>query len=198
MNTYVSQMKDVLSGFYPQMKQKREEKAEAKERYSADVAAQEIDRIDREATALRNATMDKLQQLHDEGVAQAQRWGNLDGSKLTDDIKLLKCGFDLDRQQVENLVERYRDNGTMTAALASYAGSHGMIGMNIPTVDKKVKAWEVVLLNAKDIMDMCISGTVGWMGGESADKSIRDMIDRFGTSQNPGSGLDIAYKMLEQ
>ena len=165
MNTYVSKMKDVLSGFYPQMKRKREEKAEAKERYSADVAAQEIDRIDREATALRNATMDKLQQLHDEGVAQAQRWGNLDGSKLTDDIKLLKCGFDLDRQQVENLVERYRDNGTMTAALASYAGSHGMIGMNIPTVDKKVKAWEVVLLNAKDIMDMCISGTVGWMGG---------------------------------
>ena len=70
--------------------------------------------------------------------------------------------------------------------------------MNIPTVDKKVKAWEVVLCNAKDIMDMCISGTVGWMGGESADKTIQDMIDRFGTSQNPGSGLDIAYKMLEQ
>ena len=198
MNTYVSKMKDVLSGFYPQMKRKREEKAEAKERYSADVAAQEIDRIDREATALRNATMDKLQQLHDEGVAQAQRWGNLDGSMITDDIKLLKGGFDLDRQQVENLVERYRSNGTMMTAIDSYAGSHGMIGTNIPTVDKKVKAWEVVLCNAKDIMDMCISGTVGWMGGESADKTIQDMIDRFGTSQNPGSGLYIAYKMLEQ
>ena len=198
MNTYVSKMKDVLSGFYPQMKRKREEKAAAKERYSTDVAAQEIDRIDREATALRNATMDKLQQLHDEGVAQAQRWGNLDGSMITDDIKLLKGGFDLNRQQVENLVERYRSNGTMMTAIDSYAGSHGMIGMNIPTVDKKVKAWEVVLLNAKDIMDMCISGTVGWMDGESADKTIQDMIDRFGTSQNPGSGLDIAYKMLEQ
>ena len=198
MNTYVSKMKDVLSGFYPQMKRKREEKAEAKERYSTDVAAQEIDRIDREAAALRNATMDKLQQLHDEGVAQAQRWGNLDGSMITDDIKLLKGGFDLDWQQVENLVERYRSNGTMMTAIDSYAGSHGMIGMNIPTVDKKVKAWEVVLLNAKDIMDMCISGTVGWMGGESADKTIQDMIDRFGTSQNPGSGLYIAYKMLEQ
>ena len=198
MNTYVSKMKDVLSGFYPQMKRKREEKAEAKERYSTDVAAQEIDRIDREAAALRNATMDKLQQLHDEGVAQAQRWGNLDGSMITDDIKLLKGGFDLDRQQIENLVERYRSNGTMMTAIDSYAGSHGMIGMNIPTVDKKVKAWEVVLRNAKDIMDMCISGTVGWMGGESADKTIQDMIDRFGTSQNPGSGLDIAYKMLEQ
>ena len=142
--------------------------------------------------------MDKLQQLHDEGVAQAQRWGNLDGSMITDDINLLKGGFDLDCQQVENLVERYRSNGTMMTAIASYTGSHGMIGMNIPTVDKKVKAWEVVLLNAKDIMDMCISGTVGWMGGESADKTIQDMIDRFGTSQNPGSGLDIAYKMLEQ
>ena len=198
MNTYVSKMKDVLSGFYPQMKRKREEKAEAKERYSTDVAAQEIDRIDREAAALRNATMDKLQQLHDEGVAQAQRWGNLDGSMITDDIKLLKGGFDLNRQQVESLVERYRSNGTMMTAIDSYAGSHGMVGMNIPTVDKKVKAWEVVLLNAKDIMDMCISGTVGWMGGESADKTIQDMIDRFGTSQNPGSGLDIAYKMLEQ
>ena len=198
MNTYVSKMKDVLSGFYPQMKRKREEKAEAKERYSTDVAAQEIDRIDREAAALRNATMDKLQQLHDEGVAQAQRWGNLDGSMITDDIKLLKGGFDLNRQQVESLVERYRSNGTMMTAIDSYAGSHGMVGMNIPTVDKKVKAWEVVLRNAKDIMDMCISGTVGWMGGESADKSIQDMIDRFGTSQNPGSGLDIAYKMLEQ
>ena len=198
MNTYVSQMKDVLSGFYPQMKRKREEKAEAKERYSADVAAQEIDRIDREATALRDATMDKLQQLHDEGVAQAQRWGNLDGSMITDDIKLLKGGFDLNRQQVENLVERYRSNGTMMTAIASYAGSHWMVGMNIPTVDEKVKAWGVVLRNAKDIMDMCISGTVGWMGGESADKTIRDTIDRFGTSQNPGSGLDIAYKMLEQ
>lgn len=198
MNTYVSKMKDVLSGFYPQMKRKREEKAEAKERYSTDVAAQEIDRIDREAAALRNATMDKLQQLHDEGVAQAQRWGNLDGSMITDDIKLLKGGFDLNRQQVESLVERYRSNGTMMTAIDSYAGSHGMVGMNIPTVDKKVKAWEVVLRNAKDIMDMCISGTVGWMGGESADKSIRDMIDHFGTSQNPGSGLDIAYKMLEQ
>ena len=138
MNTYVSKMKDVLSGFYPQMKRKREEKAEAKERYSADVAAQEIDRIDREATALRNATMDKLQQLHDEGVAQAQRWGNLDGSMITDDIKLLKGGFDLNRQQVESLVERYRSNGTMMTAIDSYAGSHGMVGMNIPTVDKKV------------------------------------------------------------
>lgn len=95
-------------------------------------------------------------------------------------------------------MERYRSNGTMMAAIASYAGSHGMVGMNIPTVDEKAKAWGAVLRNAKDIMDMCISGTVGWMGGESADKSIRDMIDRFGTSQNPGSGLDIAYKMLEQ
>ena len=198
MNTYVSKMKDVLSGFYPQMKRKREEKAAAKERYSANVAAEEIDRIDREATALHNATMEKLQQLYDDGVAQAQRWGNLDGSMITDDIKLLKGGFDLNRQQVENLVERYRSNGTMMAAIASYAGSHGMIGMNIPTVDEKVKAWGTVLCSAKDIMDMCISGTVGWMGGESADKSIKDMIEKFGTSQNPGSGLDLAYKMLDQ
>lgn len=198
MNTYVSKMKDVLSGFYPQMKRKREEKAEAKERYSADVAAQEIDRIDREATALRNATMDKLQQLHDEGVAQAQRWGILDGSKITDDVKLLKGCFDLDRLQVENLVDRYRSNGTMMAAIVSYANSHEMTGMNIPTVDGKVRAWESVLHHAKDVMDMCVSGSVGWMGGESADKTIRDMIDRFGASQVPGSELDIAYKMLEQ
>lgn len=64
------------------------------------------------------------------------------------------------------------------------------------TEEERQTQWQAGLQNIAK--HMCISGTVGWMGGESADKSIRDMIDRFGTSQNPGSGLDIAYKMLEQ
>lgn len=54
----------------------------------------------------------------DAGDKRAAEWAKLDGEKITTDAKLLD--FDLEPSEYEELVDRYKDNGTMSRLLFKY------------------------------------------------------------------------------
>lgn len=199
MNTYLAQMRDALSSYYTGAQALMAQKQKNAETYQAEVAEEQNWGIDSKLSQLYADTWKKLQAAQAAGVAQAETWGELDGSKVTDDIKLLGGHFELKKPQVEALVERYRNNGTMMEAIAKYAREHGMDFLNVPSVAGKAQAWAYILDHAKSLLDQATNPpAVGWMVGATAAGAVKRQIETFGTSDVPESKLYAAYRMVEQ
>ena len=169
------------------------------ETYQAEMAREQNQGIDAKLSQLYADTWRKLQDAQAAGIAQAERWGELDGTKITDDVKLLGGHFELKKAQVEALVEKYRGNGTMAQAIGKYAREHNMGFLNVPSVAGKKEAWAFILDHAKTLLDQATNPpAVGWMVGAAAAGAVKRQIDTFGTSTVPESKLYAAYQMVEQ
>lgn len=199
MNTYLNEMRNALSSYYTGAQALMGQKQKNSETYQAEVAEEQNRGIDSKLSQLYADTWKKLQAAQAAGVAQAETWGELDGAKITDDIKLLGGHFELKKPQVEALVERYRNNGTMMEAIAKYAREHGMDFLNVPSVAGKAQAWAYILDHAKSLLDQATNPpAVGWMVGATAAGAVKRQIETFGTSDVPESKLYAAYRMVEQ
>ena len=198
MNTYLAQMHDALSSYYTSAQALMDQKQKNAETYQAEVAEEQNRGIDSKLSHLYADTWKKLQDAQAAGIVQAEKWGELDGSKITDDVKLLGGHFELKKPQLEALVEKYRDNGTMSQAIAKYAKDHEMGFLNVPNVDGKKEAWGRVLDYAKGLLDQATNPpAVGWMVGAAAAGAVKRQIDNFGTSDVPEGKMYAVYKMLE-
>ena len=120
MNNHVQTMKNAISNFQKAAKAaaaKMEEnnrlyKPEEAERANAAIMAklkEEQDNAKRIVADARAA-----------GHNAAEAWGQLDGSRITDDAKLLEHGA-VTPEQFRGLVQKYQDNATMLQLLANYA-----------------------------------------------------------------------------
>lgn len=199
MNTYLSQMRDALSTYFTTVQALMEQKQKNAETYQAEVAEEQNRGIDAKLSQLYADTWRKLQDAQVAGIAQAEKWGELDGSKITDDIKLLGSHFELKKPQMEALVKKYRDNGTMMEAIGKYAQEHDMNFLNIPSVAGKMEAWAYILDYAKTLLDQSTNPpAVGFMVGATAAGAVKRQIDTFGTSTVPESNLYAALWMVEQ
>lgn len=199
MNTYLVEMRNALSSYYTSAQALMAQKEKNSETYQAEVAEEQNRGIDAKLSQLYADTWRKLQDAQAAGIVQAEKWGELDGSKITDDLRLLGGHFELKKPQVEALVAKYRGNGTMMEAIGKYACEHGMGFLNIPTVAGKKEAWAFILDHAKTLLDQATNPpTVGWMVGAAAAGAVKRQIDTFGTSTVPESKLYAAYKMVEQ
>lgn len=199
MNTYLSQMRDALSSYFTSAQALMAQKDKNTETYQPEVAEEQNRGIDAKMSQLYADTWRKLQDAQAAGIAQAEKWGDLDGAKITDDIKLLGGHFELKKTQVEALVEKYRDNGTMMEAIGKYAREHNMGFMNVPTVAGKAEAWDYILDYAKTLLDQSTNPpAVGFMVGATAAGAVKRQIDTFGTSTVPESKLYAALWMVEQ
>lgn len=199
MNTYLSQMRDALSSYFTSAQALMAQKDKNTETYQPEVAEEQNRGIDAKMSQLYADTWRKLQDAQAAGIAQAEKWGDLDGAKITDDIKLLGGHFELKKAQVEALVEKYRDNGTMMEAIGKYAREHNMGFMNVPTVAGKAEAWDYILDYAKTLLDQSTNPpAVGFMVGATAAGAVKRQIDTFGTSNVPESKLYAALWMVEQ
>ena len=199
MNIYLSEMRNALSSYYTSAQALMTQKQKNSEIYQAEVAEEQNRGIDAKLSQLYADTWKKLQDAQAAGIAQAEKWGELDGGKTTDDVKLLGGHFELKKAQVEALVAKYRGNGTMCEAIGKYACEHEMDFLNIPTVAGKVEAWGLILDHAKTLLDQATNPpAVGWMVGASASGAVKRQIDRFGTSDVPESQMYAAYQMVEQ
>ena len=200
MNTYLSEMRNALSSYYTSAQALMTQKQKNSEIYQAEVAEEQNRGIDAKLSQLYADTWKKLQDAQAAGIAQAEKWGELDGSKITDDIKLLGGHFELKKPQVEALVAKYRGNGTMMEAILKFAKDHGWVpALTIPTVAGKVEAWGLILDHAKTLLDQATNPpAVGWMVGASAAGAVKRQIDRFGTSDVPESQMYAAYQIVEQ
>jgi len=68
----------------------------------------------------KNAALEAIWAAKDAGHSDAESWGQLDGSKITDDAKLLDAGA-VNAEQFKGLVRKYQGNATMLTLLGKYA-----------------------------------------------------------------------------
>ena len=198
MNTYLAQMRDALSSYYTSAQALMAQKEKNAETYQAEVAEEQNRGIDAKLSQLYADTWRKLQDAQAAGIVQAEKWGDLDGAKITDDLRMLGGHFELKKPQVEALVAKYRGNGTMMEAIAKYAREHNMAFLNVPSVAGKKEAWAYILDHAKTLLDQATNPpAVGWMVGATAAGAVKRQIDTFGTSNVPESKLFAAYQMVE-
>lgn len=132
------------------------------------------------------------------GIGEAERWGKLDGSKLTDDAKLLEADL-ADTETFERLKAKYADNATMLQALKRYgerkneedrrekaaAGTFSMTEkyrvIDIPTVKDKVHNWEIVKQRANSMLNvMDKAGKVQDWTMDFAAAALPKQLESFG------------------
>lgn len=95
----------------------------------------------------------------------AEQWGALSAKELTDDAEILKL-FNLSPEQFAALVDKYRDNGTMSQLLMQYAEKENKKRSNpqnleffyydvsqIPTVEAKKEAFRRFSNSARDLIN---------------------------------------------
>lgn len=79
MNTYLAQMRDALSSYYTSAQRLMEQKQKNSETYQAEVAEEQNQGIDAKLSQLYADTWKALQDAQAAGIAQAEKWGELDG-----------------------------------------------------------------------------------------------------------------------
>lgn len=141
-----------------------------RELYGEEAAQHEAERQNKAMKTARTEAESAIRAATGEGRRAAEAWGRMDGSKLTDDVKLLDNGL-VDVQTFNELKGRYKDNHTMLSALRKYADKQNAAAMkeahekgdlplaepfetrDIPTPADKVKKWDNVQARAFDMMD---------------------------------------------
>lgn len=201
MNTYVKKMREALGAFYEKAVDHENNVNKANQRYKADVAAKEIQRLDEQLETEKRAAIDAITEAKDKGIESAKRWGVLDGDKINDgDMKLLK--FDLSPEQFESIVNRNKSNGTMCFILKQYAEKHAkhemkddeilawnsLAAVEVPTVDEKIKAYNAFAASAISLVQIITES--GW--GRGVDGlGVEISVKGFGEPNQ------MNYKLLE-
>lgn len=187
MNTYIQAMKKAMEDYYRAANDAIQKTMKARQIYQQDVAEEEASKYWNDLVNKKDAAIDAVVSAKDKGIAEAKRWGMLDGSKINDgDVKLLK--YNLSPEQFESLVERYKNNGTMCFILQQYAekqnreettpGEYGMVGrlnpLIIPSVENKIRAYEFFAKSALS--------TIENIGGDGMSSVVVEhAVKNFGT-----------------
>ena len=145
--------------------------------YGEEAAQHEAERQNKALKAARTEVESTIRAASGEGRRAAEAWGVMDGSKLTDDIKLLDAGL-VDVDTFNGLKARYKDNSTMLSALRKYGEKQNAAAAkeireggdafaaamtapyelrDIPTAADKVKGWDKAQAHALDLLD-CMDG----------------------------------------
>ena len=119
MNNYIPRMKDAILDYLSAAQRVQKTLAAGRAIYNADGIAAEEKRLGAELAKARADAEARIDAVYQEASAEASAWGRLDGSRLTDDVKLLE-GQGVTPAQFKELVERYQDNFTMLDQLKKY------------------------------------------------------------------------------
>lgn len=203
MNKNIETMKTTLTGY-----KKQREDAEARIKYITDTYGKEAGEKERERQEkqLANARATATQTIRAagaEGMAAAAAWGQMDGSKLTDDVKLLDAGL-VDKAEFGRLKAKYSGNATMLAALRKYADKQNAEAVkaardkgdlplampydtsDMPTADSKRANWEKTQAHALDLLDS-IDGTGRYKDSWTASfgrAALPEQLEHFGEGRD--------------
>lgn len=174
MNQHAVNMKNALNEY-----KKATEAAKQQIKFITDTYGKEAGEAEKEIQAkklerARATAVDTITKAAGAGHKEAEAWGRLDGSKLTDDVKLLDAGL-VDKAEFDRLKEKYSGNYTMLHALRKYgekqnkeagdkirsSGGDGLEAAlaepynvrDIPTAEDKPKRWEKTQAQALDLLD---------------------------------------------
>ena len=174
MNQHAVNMKNALNEY-----KKATEAAKQQIKFITDTYGKEAGEAEKEIQAkklerARATAVDTITKAAGAGHKEAEAWGRLDGSKLTDDVKLLDAGL-VDKAEFDRLKEKYSGNYTMLHALRKYgekqnkeagdkirsSGGDGLEAAlaepfdvrDIPTAEDRPKKWERTQAQALDLLD---------------------------------------------
>ena len=170
--------------------------------YMKQFAEPENEKIMAQLQAARQTAEEAITAAQEGGRAEALAWGKLDGSKITDDAKLLQ--FDLSPEQFDDLVQKHKNNGTMTTLLhdygekmnAKYRENEGVTGSmptkvydtwNLPTADRKAEAIDKFSAGARDLLARIDSP--GTFGGGTDSEMLKLAIASFGQPTGTSAAL---------
>ena len=189
MNRHLAAMKTIIDGFWGVAKSNEEKKERARAQFREDIAAEQVKQLENDTQTRAQLAKDAITEELHEALAEVERWGELDGAKINDnDMKLLK--LDLSPEQFARIVERNKNNGTMSFVLKQWAEKHaraekkddeagfftGFLSVPIPSPDEKAAAYNAFANNALTLIEN-IEG-VGFGRGVNSTL-IETMIQQF-------------------
>ena len=175
MSKYADDMKQAIMTYRNKYKNAEANIKLVVENYGEEAGQRELERQEKNLKAEREKAAAAIREAYSEGVYLAERWGQPDGSRLTDDLKLFDAGI-VTPEVFDQLKARYKDNATMLSALkaqgeklnaaaAQEAQGKGEMALASPydtrdivTLDDKLKNWGKLKAQAMDALDM-IDGT---------------------------------------
>lgn len=170
MNKNAEIIRKALQTYNGQRQQAEARVKQIRDLYGAEAAQHEQERQDKTLKQARATAEEAIRTAHRDGRSGAEAWGSLDGSKLTDDARLLDAGL-VDAEAFKGMKTRYKDNFTMLSALRKYgekqnkaaaeeARKSGDLPLSepfetrdIPTATSKVERWDKVKASALDTLD---------------------------------------------
>lgn len=174
MNQHAANMKKALNEY-----KKATDTAKQQIEFITNTYGQEAGEAETEIQAgklerARTAAVDTINKAAGAGYKEAEAWGRLDGSKLTEDTKLLDAGL-VDKAEFDRMKAKYSGNYTMLQALRRYGEKQNKEAgeairanngdgleaaltepfnlRDIPTAEEKMKKWEKAQASALDLLD---------------------------------------------
>ena len=186
---HIENMKKAVSGYYSAVGEASDRISKNNSMYREDIAEAENKKVLSGLRDKRSAAEDAIIKAQDAGMMEAASWGRLDGAKITDDAKLLQ--MELSPEQFNELKERYKGNGTMSAMLVQYAHQHNAAKqaddpsaimrfnvLDIPTTESKQKAYSAFANGALHLLDRMDSND-GFLSGTNSEM-LKAAVETFG------------------
>lgn len=141
-----------------------------RELYGDEAADHEQERQNKRIADARDTAETVITANHRNAVKHTDEWGRLDGSKLTDDLRLLDANL-VDPAEFDRMKNKYSVNATMLSALRQYgdrqneqarksAADKGELPLSdrfnvkdIPTPAERIQNWDKLRDKAMDTLD---------------------------------------------
>lgn len=116
--SYLERMQRAIRAYEVEARRAANDIAMINKNYKPEAAKKVADEVKDRLRDHYDKAVREIRQAQAEGEREAEAWGRMDGAQITKDAELLK--YDIAPDDFENLVERYRNNATMSKILYQY------------------------------------------------------------------------------
>lgn len=149
MDKHIQTMKNLLINYHKDARDMMKQSAENGRVYKPEEAERINAQIRERLAKTKDDVKAQIMDARDMGRSAAERWGHIDGAKITEDARLLERGT-LSPEQFNALAKKYKDNATMGDLLLKYAeekGSGGFTaGWNFSGNEQKKPCYDTSML----------------------------------------------------
>lgn len=210
MNKHIETMKKQINDYKALYDAAEARVKQITEDYGEEAGKREQERQDKKLQTARAAAQAAISEAYKEGTRTAREWGAMDGSKLTDDVKLLDGNL-VSPADFEELKKKHSGNAMMLKALRQYGEKQNAAAVkeaeekgdkmaafgvkpykvqDIVTVSDKLETWERAQKAAVNCLDM-VDGS-----GNYSDSWTRAFTKEAGGKQLETFGEDEAFSIL--
>lgn len=115
---YVRKMQGAINEYLREARKAQQDIIKIDENYKPEYGKKVKEEVMERLQGHYNAAVKTIREAQAEGERAAEAWGRIDGAQITKDAELLKYG--VDPKDFDTLVERYRNNATMSKLLYQY------------------------------------------------------------------------------